>query len=353
MSGTSEALVYDGLAAVGARGRLRPRARLDDRPPSCWSRCRRRCWPAACSRWAAIRWWAGSASAAAWAPASWRSGSPRRPGWRTATTAARSRAGVTAALRRPGAAARRPGGGAHRRAGRRRGVLPGPGRRPRRGGDGRARGDPGHLAGRCGRCGAGRPRRPAARPRAPGPARWSPACCWPRRRCCPRSRPSPQWRSFYAIYLAVLVVAEARLQDRITGPYRATLTSVAGRRGGAGGAAGVRRPGRWAARSGSPSCRSPSSRWSLAGLRARAGLTGERELRHQEVHQRADREGVDDGADAQRAAEQPAGGTTATSMRGAHQPDRAAGAARPARSSGRPAGPGRAARRCRRRSPRR
>ena len=33
---------------------------------------------------------------------------------------------------------------------------------------------------------------------------------------------------FYAIYLAVLVVAEARLQDRITGPYRATLTSVAG-----------------------------------------------------------------------------------------------------------------------------
>ncbi|MFL6094297.1 MAG: MFS transporter [Blastococcus sp.] len=33
---------------------------------------------------------------------------------------------------------------------------------------------------------------------------------------------------FYAVYLAVLVVAEARLQDRITGPYRATLTSVAG-----------------------------------------------------------------------------------------------------------------------------
>src|SRR3954469_5726485 len=34
--------------------------------------------------------------------------------------------------------------------------------------------------------------------------------------------------AFYALYLAVLVVAEARLQDRITGPYRATLTSVAG-----------------------------------------------------------------------------------------------------------------------------
>lgn len=33
---------------------------------------------------------------------------------------------------------------------------------------------------------------------------------------------------FYALYLAVLVVAEARLQARITGPYRATLTSVAG-----------------------------------------------------------------------------------------------------------------------------
>ena len=32
----------------------------------------------------------------------------------------------------------------------------------------------------------------------------------------------------YGVYLAVLVVAEARLQDRITGPYRATLTSVAG-----------------------------------------------------------------------------------------------------------------------------
>jgi predicted MFS family arabinose efflux permease len=33
---------------------------------------------------------------------------------------------------------------------------------------------------------------------------------------------------FYAIYLAVLVVAEARLQARITGPHRATITSVAG-----------------------------------------------------------------------------------------------------------------------------
>jgi MFS family permease len=55
---------------------------------------------------------------------------------------------------------------------------------------------------------------------------------------------------FYAIYLAVLVVAEARLQDRISGPYRATLTSVAGvgvetaallvfASWGVGGAAGV------------------------------------------------------------------------------------------------------------------
>jgi hypothetical protein len=33
---------------------------------------------------------------------------------------------------------------------------------------------------------------------------------------------------FYALYLAVLVAAEAELQARITGPYRATLTSVAG-----------------------------------------------------------------------------------------------------------------------------
>lgn len=33
---------------------------------------------------------------------------------------------------------------------------------------------------------------------------------------------------FYALYLAVLVVGEARLQDRISGPYRATVTSVAG-----------------------------------------------------------------------------------------------------------------------------
>ncbi|WP_029430211.1 MFS transporter [Blastococcus sp. URHD0036] len=32
----------------------------------------------------------------------------------------------------------------------------------------------------------------------------------------------------YGLYLAVLVVAEARLQERITGRYRATLTSVAG-----------------------------------------------------------------------------------------------------------------------------
>jgi hypothetical protein len=33
---------------------------------------------------------------------------------------------------------------------------------------------------------------------------------------------------FYGLYLAVLVAAEARLQDRITGPHRATITSVAG-----------------------------------------------------------------------------------------------------------------------------
>jgi hypothetical protein len=32
----------------------------------------------------------------------------------------------------------------------------------------------------------------------------------------------------YGLYLAVLVVAEARLQERIGGRYRATLTSVAG-----------------------------------------------------------------------------------------------------------------------------
>jgi hypothetical protein len=34
--------------------------------------------------------------------------------------------------------------------------------------------------------------------------------------------------AFYALYLAVLVVAEARLQDRIEGARRATITSVAG-----------------------------------------------------------------------------------------------------------------------------
>lgn len=33
---------------------------------------------------------------------------------------------------------------------------------------------------------------------------------------------------FYGLYLAVLVVAEARLQHRIEGPHRATITSVAG-----------------------------------------------------------------------------------------------------------------------------
>jgi hypothetical protein len=33
---------------------------------------------------------------------------------------------------------------------------------------------------------------------------------------------------FYALYLAVLVVAEARLQERIVGAHRATVTSVAG-----------------------------------------------------------------------------------------------------------------------------
>jgi hypothetical protein len=33
---------------------------------------------------------------------------------------------------------------------------------------------------------------------------------------------------FYSLYNAVLVVAQARLQDRIASRYRATLTSVAG-----------------------------------------------------------------------------------------------------------------------------
>jgi MFS family permease len=33
---------------------------------------------------------------------------------------------------------------------------------------------------------------------------------------------------FYGLYRAALVVAETRLQERITGPYRATITSVAG-----------------------------------------------------------------------------------------------------------------------------
>jgi hypothetical protein len=33
---------------------------------------------------------------------------------------------------------------------------------------------------------------------------------------------------FYALYLAVLVVAETRLQERIDSPHRATITSVAG-----------------------------------------------------------------------------------------------------------------------------
>jgi hypothetical protein len=34
--------------------------------------------------------------------------------------------------------------------------------------------------------------------------------------------------AFYALYLCVLVVAEARLQDRIASRHRATITSVAG-----------------------------------------------------------------------------------------------------------------------------
>jgi hypothetical protein len=33
---------------------------------------------------------------------------------------------------------------------------------------------------------------------------------------------------FYGLYMAVLVVAEGRLQARITGPHRATITSIAG-----------------------------------------------------------------------------------------------------------------------------
>ena len=36
---------------------------------------------------------------------------------------------------------------------------------------------------------------------------------------------------FYGLYLGVLVVAEARLQHRITGPHRATVTSVVWRSG--------------------------------------------------------------------------------------------------------------------------
>ena len=44
----------------------------------------------------------------------------------------------------------------------------------------------------------------------------------------PAGRRWPRSPSSTALYLAVLVVAEARLQDRIAGPHRATITSVAG-----------------------------------------------------------------------------------------------------------------------------
>ena len=55
-----------------------------------------------------------------------------------------------------------------------------------------------------------------------------PGCCSPAPRCWARPAAVAALAVAYGLYLAVLVVAEARLQERITGRYRATLTSVAG-----------------------------------------------------------------------------------------------------------------------------
>ena len=130
--------------------------------------------------------------------------------------------------RRPAAA---PAGGARLRPALRprrvRGVLPA--RRPRpadldRGG---AHGAAGHPARRCTGRRAGWSGEPARRRSARGRARR-------RRRAArgSRRRSRIRWRSrgvalFYGLYRAVLVVADARLQERITGPARATVTSVA------------------------------------------------------------------------------------------------------------------------------
>ena len=94
---------------------------------------------------------------------------------------------------------------------------------------------------------------------------------------------------FYAIYLAVLVVAEARLQDRIAGPL--PRHAHVGRRGGGGGSPRCWCSGRgpWPGRSGSP-C------WSsrvVPVVRAGSAHRLKREPGQQHLHQRADGEGVE------------------------------------------------------------
>jgi MFS family permease len=128
----------------------------------------------------------------------------------------------------------------------------------------------------------------------------------------------------YGLYLAVLVASEARLQERIDGPYRATVTSVAG--------LGIELAGLlvfavWALGGGTATALLVLAVVPVVagGLRARPGR-GDREPREQGLHQRADRQRVDDGHDAERAAQQPAGDDDGHLDRRPHEPHRPAGA---------------------------
>ena len=168
------------------------------------------------------------AAAAVAAPAAGARPHRRRPGDDELGYLATLRAGVAEAAARPGVPAARAGGRPGRRLRRDRGVLPAD-HRGARGADGR--GAAGHAADRPGRCARGRARRPgepAAAGRAGRAAGRRHAAARAGRR---GSGTRPGWPPSCcstAAYQRVLVVVDARLQQRIESRSRATVTSVAG-----------------------------------------------------------------------------------------------------------------------------
>ena len=193
MSGTSEALVYDALAAVGARaayvrvhGWMTSAELLVQVPTALLASGLFALGGYPLVGWVERRLLRGRGAPRAALPGSAPGGGRRgrrHPPLRGGHGAAPS-----------GPAAGRAGRGAHRRPGRGRGVLPGPRRRPRGARHGGPGGDPGHRPGRGGGGRARWPCGPAARPCPARPARGGRDACSAARPCSRRARRSPPRR---------------------------------------------------------------------------------------------------------------------------------------------------------------